>query len=101
MSIREILTLEIILIRRGNEVCELVLTPAAGEVQQCKAAPACTASIEPVAKGSLPTSALTSAMSLSIQYNLITITSDPTCIIVCDHSAYRISCFSFLSAKKR
>jgi hypothetical protein len=100
MGICEFLTLEIILIRRGNEVCELVLTPA-GEVQQCKAAPACTASIEPVAKGSLPTSALTSAMSLSIQYNLITITSDPTCVIVCDHSAYRISCFSFLSAKKR
>ena len=36
-----------------------MLTAVDGEGQQCKAAPACTASIEPETNGSLETSALT------------------------------------------
>lgn len=36
-----------------------MLTAAEGDGQQCKAAPACTASIELVANGSLEISALT------------------------------------------
>lgn len=44
-------------------------TPAAGDGQQCKAAPACTASIDPDANGSLATSALTKAMFLRNKYN--------------------------------
>lgn len=52
----------------GNETA---LTAFEGDGQQCKAAPAWTASTEPVEKGSLETSALTSARFLQvIQWNI-------------------------------
>lgn len=46
-------------------------TALEGEGQQCKAAPACTASIEPDANGSLETSALTRARFLLIGENTL------------------------------
>lgn len=47
-----------------NTIKREILTAVDGEGQQCRAAPACTASTELVAKGSLEISALTRVMFL-------------------------------------
>ena len=44
----------------------MILTALEGEGQQCMAAPACTASMEPDSNGNLDTSALTRARFLEI-----------------------------------